>query len=489
LELLTLLAAVVGTAISNALKPDTVIGSAIGGIIGNRVDAGFVKGFNGLIRLVQGGSPNDQQELQRSIGRSMIAAQQSIVKDCLRSAGLSEADRWWLKERLRELDLDLKELVNLPQERVSIAAGAIDGVALGKLLLPQNADETRLLELRGQLVQVAELPGAPVVYLELVRSSFFERVCGCFGAEVRDRSEVRNLLELQLLGQIGDRMLTIDDLTGALLLPLQAIDRRLADIQAGITEIKEIFRPSKPLSLPSGTTLPPNPFVPLSGRIDDPSQFFAQDRMIDLVFETLSAGSSVALIGERGMGKSSLLKEISRISEVRLQRQPVYVDWNLVRNEETFWEIVCDQIRVPFCTNNELIRAIQSRQLLLLLDEVERMERQVFGEEIRTQLRGFAQGNQMKVVIASCVSLDRLFPDESHSLISVFNNLCTVETILLWSEEMMRSYIGQRLDGNLVNFALAEIKTIIQESQGNPQKLVPLCHNLYREYRDHHEFR
>jgi hypothetical protein len=67
LELLTLLAAVVGTAISNALKPDTVIGSAIGGIIGNRVDAGFVKGFNGLIRLVQGGSPNDQQELSRIV--------------------------------------------------------------------------------------------------------------------------------------------------------------------------------------------------------------------------------------------------------------------------------------------------------------------------------------------------------------------------------------------------------------------------------------
>lgn len=63
----TLLATVVGTAISTALKPDTVIGSAIGGIIGNRVDAGFVKGFNGLIRLVQGGSPNDQQELQRAI--------------------------------------------------------------------------------------------------------------------------------------------------------------------------------------------------------------------------------------------------------------------------------------------------------------------------------------------------------------------------------------------------------------------------------------
>ena len=96
MEPLTLLATVVGTAISTALKPDTVIGSAIGGILGNRLDAGFVKGFNGVIRLVQGGSPNDQQKLQRAISRSMIAAQQGIVKDCLRSAGLSGADRGWL---------------------------------------------------------------------------------------------------------------------------------------------------------------------------------------------------------------------------------------------------------------------------------------------------------------------------------------------------------------------------------------------------------
>jgi AAA ATPase domain len=288
-------------------------------------------------------------------------------------------------------------------------------------------------------VGVAEFSEAPMVYLDLVRSSFFERVCDCFGAEVRDRSELRDLLELQLLSKIEGQMLTIDDLTGALqqmvVQPLKNIDRRLERIEG-------LLQPPQPLVLPSGATLPPNPFVPLNGRIDDPSQFFAQDKMIRQIFETLNSGSSVALIGERGMGKSSLLKEIARISEARLQRQAVYVDWNLVRNEKTFWEIVCDQIRVPFCTNYDLIRALQSRRLLLLLDEVELMERQVFGEEIRIQLRGFAQGNQMKVVVAACVSLDRLFPDEPHSLISVFNNLCTEEKIFRWDENIIDSYIA-----------------------------------------------
>jgi energy-coupling factor transporter ATP-binding protein EcfA2 len=490
----------VGTAISTALKPEKFAEIAIGGILGNRVDAGFVKGFNGLIRLVQGGSPNDQQELQRAIGRSMIAAQQSIVKDCLRSAGLSEADRGWLQERRRELDLDLKELVNLPQERVLIASGAIDGVALGQLLLPQDADETRLLELRGQLVKVAELPGAPVVYLELVRSSFFERVCGCFGVEVRGRSELRDLLELQLLGQIGERMLTIDDLTETLqkmvLQPLENIDRRLANLQTDITDIKERLKPSMSLSPPNNTVLQPNPFVPFNVRIDNPSQFFPQDKVISRVFETLKSGSSVALIGEGGIGKSSLLKEIERLAPDRLGRKAIYIDWNLIGNEDTFWEMVCALIGVKRFHNTQLIRELQSRRLLLLLDEVERMPYQEFGAEIRSQLRGFAQDVSMKVVVTARVSLDvpnrwgkPLFSGDENIQVSPFAGLCTEERMLRWSEDMMRDYIGQKLYNYSIRFTATDIEKILKASQGNPQRLVQYCYHLYCKYRDDYESR
>jgi hypothetical protein len=41
------------------------------------------------------------------------------------------------------------------------------------------------------------------------------------------------------------------------------------------------------------------------------------------------SGSSVALIGDRGIGKSSLLKANERISLERLARQAIYVDWHL----------------------------------------------------------------------------------------------------------------------------------------------------------------
>ncbi|MCL2931276.1 MAG: hypothetical protein MGG11_02965, partial [Trichodesmium sp. MAG_R03] len=63
------------------------------------------------------------------------------------------------------------------------------------------------------------------------------------------------------------------------------------------------------------TKLPPepenkvsNPFIPLSGTIDSPWLFFNREGEINSIFEVLNSGSSVAIIGEGGVGKSSLLK-------------------------------------------------------------------------------------------------------------------------------------------------------------------------------------
>jgi energy-coupling factor transporter ATP-binding protein EcfA2 len=470
------LTAVVGTAI-NALKPESLISSAIGGIIGNRVDAGFVKA---VIGFVKGGTPNDQQKLQQAIGRSMITAQQSIIKECLKSQ-LSEIDRRWLKNQQQELKMRLVELENSLQEPVSI-----DSVALGKLLLPLDADGAVLGDLRGQLVQVAELPGAPTVYLDLVRSSFFERVCDCFGTEVRDRSDLQDLLQLQLLSQIEGQMLTVDNLTGALqqmvLPPLENIDRRLE-------RIEDLLQPSQPLVLPSGATLPPNPFVPLNGRIDDPSQFFAQGRMIDRVFTTLNGGSSVVLIGKEGMGKSSLLKEIERLASQRLGRQAIYIDWYFIDNEDTFWDQICDEIKVERCNSYLLTKALKSYNLLLIMDQVAVMKDREFGLKIRQKLRACAEGISMKLVVAAPKSLDQLFSEDGKLQASPFAGIFTEEPLLPWKEQMMRDYIYHRLVGTSIKFTPTEIEQIIHICQGHPQKFVKDCNNLYRQYQDHHESR
>jgi hypothetical protein len=161
----------------------------------------------------------------------------------------------------------------------------------------------------------------------------------------------------------------------------EAIQSQLSD---RLNEIETALNLNSLISSPP----PPNPFIPLTGRVEDPTQFFEPQGVINSVFETLNSGSSVALIGERGMGKSSILKAIERLAPMRSQRKAIYLDWNLIPNEDTFWEMVCHGIGVPRCYNHHLIRELQSRQLLLLLDEVEKMGQQEFGSEIRSQLRG-----------------------------------------------------------------------------------------------------
>ena len=50
-----------------------------------------------------------------------------------------------------------------------------------------------------------------------------------------------------------------------------------------------------------------NPFIPQTGTVDDPPLFFGREGEIKRVFEVLNNNGSVALIGEEGIGKSSLL--------------------------------------------------------------------------------------------------------------------------------------------------------------------------------------
>lgn len=92
----------------------------------------------------------------------------------------------------------------------------------------------------------------------------------------------------------------------------------------------------------------PNPFVPQNGRVEQPEQFFGRQREIQRIFEVLNSGSSVALIGEEGLGKSSLLWEICRVAENCLQqeRQAVFFDLNDIGDEKDFYIALCDKVAI-----------------------------------------------------------------------------------------------------------------------------------------------
>ncbi|MEG4815043.1 AAA family ATPase [Microcoleus sp. K5-D4] len=237
-----------------------------------------------------------------------------------------------------------------------------------------------------------------------------------------------------------------------------------------------------------------NPFIPKHGKIDEPRFFFGREREIRRVFETLNSGSSVAIIGERAIGKSSVLQAIYREAPNQLHhpRQPIYLDLKNVCDEDDFYGALCDKAGIETAKGYLLERTLESHRLLLLLDEVEKMTWDGFTNQVRGQLRGLAEGNNapLRLVVAACTSLDTLFPDsQDRNMTSPFKGICIEENLTQWDERISREFIVSRLQASWltpiaqpVNFTEKEITGLIAESGGYPQKLMQLCYQTYAGY-------
>jgi hypothetical protein len=204
------------------------------------------------------------------------------------------------------------------------------------------------------------------------------------------------------------------------------------------TPLPDTTRPRRPERHPEpvertaeGAAYPPNPFTPLSGRIDDPERVFDREREIARALERLQAGSSVALIGPAGVGKSSLLTKLMTLAVERLgpDWEGTYLDLQSVHDEGDFYEALCSELGIATCRGYHLDRTLrercaqQGRRTLLCLDEFEAMTWEGFGHGLRAQLRGLAEGSDapLKLILAARTSLDRLFPD-SERMTSFFGS-------------------------------------------------------------------
>jgi len=232
-----------------------------------------------------------------------------------------------------------------------------------------------------------------------------------------------------------------------------------------------------------------NPFFPLSGRIDKPQFFFGREREIRRVFETLNSGSNVAVIGESAIGKSSLLQAIYREAptQLRYARQPIYIDLQIVCDEDDFYGDLCHKAGIEKAKGGNLSRALESNPLLLLLDEVENMRWDGFTNPTRSVLRGLTEGSNppLRLVIAARTSLEILFPGKN--MTSPFKG--HEQTLKQWDEKISREFIASRLQADWlppvaqpVSFTEAEIAGLIAESGGYPQKLMELCYKTYDRY-------
>ncbi len=243
------------------------------------------------------------------------------------------------------------------------------------------------------------------------------------------------------------------------------------------TVARELIEPSpKPPAV-----CPPNPFTPLSGRITDPTRIFDRQREVQQALDYLRSGSSVAFIGDSGVGKSSLLTRLKDCAEAKLGRTPILLDMQNLHSEDDYYAALCAEVGIATVRGWQLERALRGRRLLLLLDEIEKMTWDGFSHNLRAELRGLAEGEcaPFKLVLVARSPLDRLFPDSDRNT-SPLAGICQQISVKPWNDATARAFIQQRLSGTPVRFSDDEIERLVQVSNGLPRRLMEAAFDLYQ---------
>jgi len=143
----------------------------------------------------------------------------------------------------------------------------------------------------------------------------------------------------------------------------------------------------------------PNPFTE-RGIIRDPKRFFGRKHELRQIFERLAAMQSVSIVGERRIGKSSLLAVIAATGPDRLGQEHEfhYIDLERVESTEDFIARALDALHTEGETIRDLERAIQGRKVVLCLDEFEQSGE--FSKEFFGALRSLASTGHLALVAA-----------------------------------------------------------------------------------------
>lgn len=231
-----------------------------------------------------------------------------------------------------------------------------------------------------------------------------------------------------------------------------------------------------------------NPFWLGSGAVEEP-HFYRRDKEVDYIFNILNSWGNIALFGECGIGKSSLLREVIRQSQNRLTipRKPIFMHLCLICSEDEFYEYLCDELEIETCKGYNLIKAIREHGgILLVLDEMGMLTYSDFSC-VKNQLTSFSQISSIQLLTASIYSLSAMFPDQDRLEAHRFHEY----QVGGWDEITIREMICDRLNSPLLNpeyksitFSENEVKGLINDSNGNPQKVMRLCHFLFRDKKD-----
>jgi hypothetical protein len=219
---------------------------------------------------------------------------------------------------------------------------------------------------------------------------------------------------------------------------------------------------------PSGHA-PLNPFCD-RGRINDPDRFFDRRRILRELRQMLAAGKNVSLVGDRQIGKSSLLYHLYQTgAEWVSEKTVLYLDLQQVLDEKDFCDEVLEGLGEEPGDPRALKRVLRRQPLVLLLDEVEKLNRPEFAQNLHDLLRALAQGDNLTLAVASYRPLVEVFPPSAPT--SPLYSIFIAKRLGPFIPAEARDFLSRRLEGTGVVFTTTEISQLIEMSEGHPARL------------------
>ena len=238
------------------------------------------------------------------------------------------------------------------------------------------------------------------------------------------------------------------------------------------------------VSLPFIPANAQNPFG-RSGKIQDPVNYLVRQPLTTHIVNELRKRTSLSIVGESQSGKSSLLWYITQYGPEQINEPPenfVYLSMELLQDDNDFYEYICDELGIETCRGFHLDRKLkkQGRQIFLCLDEIEKMTWNGFTQNVRTELRGLADGAQssLTLVIASRSPLNQLFPD-SPEMTSPLAGLCMQVDMPNFTLAEADALAEQSLQSNPLRLTSEQIAQAWQDAVGHPRRLQDKLRELF----------
>lgn len=246
-------------------------------------------------------------------------------------------------------------------------------------------------------------------------------------------------------------------------------------------------------------TQPSNPFIHQS-KISDPAQFFGRSGELDQITHLLRMMQPVSVVGERRIGKSSLLYYIFQTGKQRFGEDVTvaYVDFRGVKDESTFYEFCCRALReannrIEFDSARpmndyhlrDLEAAAADRRVILCFDRFEEvLKSTTFPRAFFDSLRAFAELDNVALLIATEHSLADLAKenDPAHAqsiLTSLFFSIFRRMDLALFTTIEAEEFIRTRFKSAGVKVTEEEIDRMRRLAGRFPFYLQLACYRLF----------